>query len=240
MSGGSTTTTMIPELSPEQRADMAARTKFFTGVMGPQYQEYAKGLNALYNAGAGGVNTAAQNLAGTAAQAQSTLGGTGESALRTGISGLQNLFSDEYLANQIQAGMMPAQAQYQTNLANQNAMFGGANQGGSLRNQLSAGQLAGQNAAAQYQAMAQILKDVNTGRAGAAQSLAQLGQSGLTGALGAAGTGLNASMIPMQFANQYGAALGLVPGATFTPNFQGTQGSTTDKMGFGFGRGFSF
>lgn len=239
MSGGSSTTTTMPSLSPEQNADIAARTKFFTSLIGPQYEQYAKGINALYNQGAGGVNTAAQNLAGTAAQAQQTLGGTGESALRTGISGLQNVFSDDYAQQQLQAAMMPAQAQYAQNLANQNAMFGGANQGGSLRNQLAAGSLAGATQAAQMQAGAQVMKDIMAGRLGAGQSLAQLGQGGLQQALGAAGTGLEASMIPMKFANQYGGALGLVNPTTYNADFRGTQGSTVDKTGIGFGR-FSF
>ena len=93
--GGGTTTT-IPTLSPEQNAMIAAQTKFYTGVMGPQYEQYAKGATDLYNQAAPGVNAAAQNLTGTAARAQQALGGTGESALRTGVSGLENLFGNDY------------------------------------------------------------------------------------------------------------------------------------------------
>ena len=91
MSKSSGSTQYIPALSPEQNADIAARTKLFTSVIGPQYEQFLKGATNLYNQSAGGQNAAAQNLASTAAQAQQALGGTGESALRTGISGLQNL-----------------------------------------------------------------------------------------------------------------------------------------------------
>ena len=90
-------TQYIPALSPEQNADIAARTKLFTSVVGPQYEQFFKGATNLYNQAAPGVNAAAQNLAGTSAQAQQALGGTGESALRTGISGLENIFSPDYL-----------------------------------------------------------------------------------------------------------------------------------------------
>jgi hypothetical protein len=92
-----------------------AQTDMFTKTVGPAYEQLTKGATDLYNTSAGGVNAAAQNLAGTAAQAQQALGGTGESALRTGIAGLQNVFSPEYQAQQMQAAMMPAQAQYAQN-----------------------------------------------------------------------------------------------------------------------------
>lgn len=228
-------TQYIPSLSPEQNAMIAAQTKFFTNTMGPQYEQYAKGATGLYNQSAGGVNAAAQNLAGTAAQAQQTLGGTGESALRTGIYGLQNAFTPEYEARQMQAAMMPAQAQYTQNLANQRAAFGGTGNLGSARQALADRQLAGSTQAAQMQAAAQVQRDIQAGRLGAASNLAQLGQGGLGQAIGAAGQGVTASMLPMQYLNQYGAAMGLVPGSTYSPNFSGTQGYTSNQTGTKFG-----
>ena len=223
--GGSTT--MIPTLSPEQNAMIAAQTKFYTGVMGPQYEQYAKGATNLYNQGAGGVNAAAQNLVGTAAQAQQALGGTGESALRSGIYGLQNVNDPAYVAQQYQAAMMPAQAQYAQNVQQQRNMFGGAGGLGSARQALADRALAGSTQAAQMQAGANLAAQLAGQKQAANLSLAQLGQSGIGQALGAAGQGITGSMIPMNYLNQYGAAMGLVPGATYNPNFSGTQGQQT-------------
>jgi hypothetical protein len=228
-SGGSTS--YIPTLSPEQNAMIAAQTKFYTGVMGPQYEQYAKGLTDLYNKQAGGATAAAQNLAGTAAQAQQALGSTGESALRTGIGGLENLFSKDYENQQVQAALMPAQAQYAQNLAGQQAQFGGTGNLGSARQALAGQQLAGATQAAQMQTAAGVQQQIAAQRAAAANQLAQFGQGGLGQAIGAAGQGVTASQLPMNFLSQYGQAMGLVPGATYTPNFSGTQGYNSNTQG---------
>jgi len=234
-SGGTTTT--IPTLSPEQNADIAARTKLFTSVIGPQYEQFAKGAGNLYNQTVGGFGGAAQNLGNTAMQAQNALGSTGESALRTGISGLQNAFSPEYQAQQLQAALMPAQAQYAQNMEMQGRDLAKYGNLGSARAALAQAQTAGATQAAQMQAAAQVARDIQAGRLGAASQLAQYGQGGLGQALGAAGQGVNAAMLPMNLYSQYGQILGLTPGSTYTPNFAGTQGSVTDKTGYSFGIG---
>ena len=139
---GSGTTTTIPTLSPEQNAMIKAQTEFYTGTVGPAYQQALEGATDIYNQSAGGVTNAAQNLAGTAAQAQNVLGTTGESALKTGIGGLENLFGADYEQQQLQAALAPAQAQY---IAAQRLAAGqtliGAGQTG-----LSGAQAAAQNA----------------------------------------------------------------------------------------------
>lgn len=228
-------TQYVPALSPEQNADIAARTKLFTSTIGPQYEQFFKGATNLYNQNVGGVGSAAQNLGTTAMQAQNTLGETGASALKTGVSGLENVFSPEYQAQQLQAALMPAQAQYAQNLAGQQAQFGGTGNLGSARQALAGQQLAGQTQAAQMQAAAQVARDIQTGRLGAAQSLAGIGQGGIGQAIGAAQQGVNASQIPMNLFQQYGQILGLTPGSTYTPNFSGTQGYTASNQGSKFG-----
>jgi hypothetical protein len=219
--------TVIPTLSPEQNAMIKAQTDMFTKTVGPAYEQLTKGATNLYNQSAPGVNYAAQNLAGTAAQAQSALGGTGEAALRTGISGLQNVFDPKYQEQQMQAAMMPAQAQYTQNVANQRAAFGGSGNLGSARQALADRQLAGATQSAQMQAGAQVARDIMAGKLGAAQSLAGLGQGGLGQAVGMAGQGLNAATSPMNYFLQYGSALAGNPQAAWNPNFSGTQGRVT-------------
>lgn len=223
-SGG--TTVQTPEMTPEQRQQIAAQTGFFTGTIAPTYQQAVRGATDLYNQGAPGVTYAAQNLAGLAGQAQNVLGGTGESALRTGITGLENLFSNDYMAQQMEAALAPAQAQYQQNLAQLQAGFGGAGQIGSARQALANTQLAGTLQQQQQQAAAQVRKDIEAQRAAAATSLAQLGQGGIGQAIGAAGQGVTAAMTPQQLYNQYASVIFGTPAASYNPNFAGTQGMT--------------
>ena len=111
-------TTTTPQLTDEQKAQIAAQTAFFTNTIAPTYEGAVKNATTLYNQTAPGVLNAAQNVAGTSAQAQQLFGSTGESALKTGVSGLESLFTPDYEANQIAAALAPSQAQYLQNQAN--------------------------------------------------------------------------------------------------------------------------
>lgn len=236
-SSGSGTTIQTAQLTPEQRAQIQAQTGFFTGTIAPTYQQAVTGATNIYNQGAGGVNQAAQNLAGTASQAQQALGSTGESALRTGISGLESLFSPDYEQNQIQNALLPAEQQYMQNLANQNAQFGGAGNLGSARSALAQTALAGQTQAAQQKAVSDIQAQIAAQRLQAGQNLASLGQGGIGQAIGAAGQGITAAMTPQQLYNQYASVIFGTPSASYNPNFAGTQGTTqtTNQQGLNFG-----
>lgn len=216
-----------PELSQEQKNDIAASTAFKTGTIIPEYQNLIGGAKTTYGLSAPGVQNAAQNLAGVAGQAQQTLGETGESALRTGISGLENLFSPDYEARQIANAMGPAQAQYMQNLQNQQATFGGAGQLGSARQALAGQQLAGSNQMNQAMLAAQVEKDIAGQRAGVGSTLAQLGQGGIGQSLGAAGTKLGASKADMDLYSQLAGIYMGVPSQSYAAPYQGAQGSTT-------------
>ena len=227
--------TVIPTLSPEQNAMIAAQTGLYTGTVGPAYQAAVNGATQMYNNSAGGVDAAAQNLAGTAAQAQQTLGSTGESALRTGINGLQNLYSPDYESQQLQAALMPGQAQYTQNIANQKANFGGTGELGSAREALAEQQTAGMTQANQFQAAAGVENQIAQQRAAAGNSLISAGQGNIQNAINAAGTQVTAAQTPQQLYNQYASILFGTPQAAYSPNFAGTQGSVTSKNGMDFG-----
>ena len=233
MSSGKSSNTTIPTLSPEQNAMIAAQTNMFTNTVAPAYTQLTNGATDLYNSSAPGVTYAGQNLAGQASQAQNVLGSTGESALQTGISGLENAFSPDYEAQQMQAAMLPAQAQYAQNIANQNAQFGGTGQLGSAREALADRQTAGAAQAAQMMAGAQVANNIQAGRMSAAQNLSQLGQGGLGQAVGMAGQQVSASMTPMDYFLKYGSALAGNPQSAWSPNFAGTQGSQQTGSTFG-------
>lgn len=229
---GGGTTVQTPEMSPEQRAQIQAQTGFFTGTIAPTYQQAVTGATDVYNKGVGGVTQAAQNLAGTANQAQNVLGTTGESALKTGIQGLENVFGADYEQQQLANALAPAQAQYAQNLQNQAAQFGGTGQLGSARQALAQAQTAGQTQAAQAQTAAQVEAQIAQQRLAAGQALSGLGQGGLGQAIGAAGQGVTAAMTPQQLYNQYASVIFGTPSASYNPNFAGTQGMTTNTSNY--------
>ena len=219
------------ELTPEQIQQIQAQTDFFTGTIAPTYKGAVQGATDLYNQNAGGLLNAAQNQAGIARQAQESLGSTGESALRSGITGLQSLFDPNYEANQIQAALMPAQGQYLNNLEMQNRSFGGSGNLGSARQALADRQMAGANQAAQMQAIANVQQQIAGQRMGAAGTLAQLGQSGIGQALGASGDVVDASMMPQELYNKYASVIFGTPAASYNPDFGGTQSKSSTTLG---------
>ena len=226
MSFGKSSSTTTPTLSDEQKAQIKAQTDFFTGTIAPTYTTAVKGATDTYNQNIGGVVNAAQNLGGTAQQAQQSLGETGESALRTGISGLQSLFSPDYERNQIQAALAGPQAQYQQNIAAQQAQFGGTGNLGSARQALAGQQLAGQNAALHAKTAADLQSQIAAQRMGVGSTLAGLGQGGIGQALGAAGQQVSAAMTPQQLYNQYASVIFGTPASSYNPDFRGTIGGT--------------
>ena len=223
--GGTTVTT--PELTPEQRQQIQAQNEFFTGTIAPTYQGAVQGATNIYNQAAPGVTNAAQNLAGTANQAQQVLGTTGESALNTGISGLENVFGPDYEAQQLQAVMAPAQAQYQQNLASQMNQFGGAGQLGSARSALAQTQLAGTAAAQQQAAAAGVENNIAQQRLAAGQALTGSGQAGLGQSIGAAQQGVAAAMTPQQLYNQYASVIFGTPSASYGIGPTGTNSTSS-------------
>lgn len=221
-----------PRLTAAQAAQVEAQNKFSTGTLIPTYENAVKGATDVYNQGAGGVLNAAQNQAGVAKQAQQTLGETGESALRTGVTGLQSLFNPDYEANQIKAALAPAQAAYAKNVADQEAQFGGLGNLGSARAALAGRQLAGQNEAIMAKTAADIQRDIATQRAGVGSTLANLGQGGIGQSLGAAGQATAAAMTPQDFYNKYAS---VIFGTPASASALGPTGVTQQGSGFNIG-----
>ena len=233
MNFGKSSSTTTPTLSDEQKRQITASTDLFTGTIAPAYQSAITGAGDVYNQNVGGVVNAAQNLAGVAGQAQQTLGETGESALRTGVSGLQSLFNPDYERNQIMSALAPAQAQYQQNLAQQQAQFGGSGNLGSARQALAGQQLAGSNQALQAKTAADIQAQIAQQRMGVGAQLAQLGQGGIGQSLGAAGQQVTAAGIPQENINKYLSVIFGTPATSYNTNFAGTQGSNQTGTKFG-------
>jgi hypothetical protein len=235
MSGGKSNnqSSTDPRLTGAQASQVEAQNKFFTDTLAPTYEGAVKGATDVYNQSAGGVRDASQNLAGVAGNAQKSLGETGESALRTGISGLQSLFNPDYEANQISAALAPAQAQYQQNIANQQAQFGGTGNLGSARQALAGRQAAGANQALMAKTAADVQANVAGQRAGVGAQLAQLGQGGIGQSLGAAGQRLGASQADIDLYNKYASVIFGTPAASYNLGPTGTSSSSSgSNLGF--------
>lgn len=233
MSFGKSSSTTSPTLSPAQEAAINAQTGMLTNTIIPNYTGAVEGARTTYEQAAPGLLNATQNQASQASQAQETLGSTGESALRQGVTGMESLFSPDYEANQVAAALQPAQAQYMQNIANQKAQFGGAGELGSAREALAGAQTAGSTMATQAATAAQVQKDIAAQRAATGANLAQIGQTGLTGAQTAAGNVVTAAMTPQDLYNKYASVIFGTPSASYNANFAGTQGS--NKTGTSLG-----
>lgn len=215
---------------PEQIKDIQDTNKFKTDVIMPTYKDFMNQSKQGYEQALPGMSKAAQGLAGYAGQVGQTLGETGESAARTGISGLSQFFDPKYGQEQFQAAMSPIQAQYQQNMANQAAQFGGSGNLGSARQALAGTQAAGANQAAQMQAAAGVMRDINNQRLQAGSTLGQLGGNYLQGGLSAMGTKLGAAERPMDWTSTYGKQLGMVPSQLYTPQYPGQQSTTQTQQ----------
>jgi ubiquinone biosynthesis protein UbiJ len=233
MSFGKSSSTTTPTLTQEQKDQIAAQTGFFTGTIAPTYKGAVEGATDIYNTNREGVLNAAQQQGSIASQAEKTLGETGESALRTGVTGLESLFSPDYEAKQVAAALAPSEAQYMQNIANQKAQFGGAGELGSAREALAERQTAGQTMATQAATAAQVAKDIAAQRAATGTNLAQIGQGGIGQGLAAAGTQVTAAMTPQDLYNKYASVIFGTPSASYNPNFAGTQGQTKTGTSLG-------
>lgn len=211
---------------PEQMQDIQKTNEFKQGTMMPTYKDYISGATSGYNQALPGMMKAAQGGAGYAGQVGQTLGETGESAARTGITGLEEFFRPGYGQEQFTAAMAPIQAQYQQNLANQGASFGGAGQLGSARQALAGQQLAGTNQAAQMQAAANVMNQLNQQRLQAGQALGQLGGNYLNQGLAAKGSQLGFAERPMDWYSTLGKQYASVPAGLYTPQYPGQQSTT--------------
>lgn len=234
MPGASTNTTVTsPTISPEQQQLQASQLDLFKNYLAPAYAGLIGAGQSTYNNNIGGMTNAGQNLAGVGRQVQQTAGEVGESALRTGVTGLQSLFNKDYEANQISAALAPAQSQYMQNMANQQAQFGGTGNLGSARQALAGQQLAGQNQALQASTAAQIQQNIANQRAGVGAQLAGIGQAGLGQSVQGAQAGVAGSQIPLNAFSQLAGSLFGVPIQAGVPNFSGTQGQTSTSNKFG-------
>lgn len=214
---------------PQQLEDINKTNEFRHGTVLPQFKNVMGELGNQYADSRQGVLRAAQNLAGTAGQAQETQGGLGEGLARTGAQGLSSLFSPEYAQNQLRAALAPGQAQYQQNLTNQAMNFGGAGNLGSARQALAGRQLAGQNEANQFNTAANLLAQIEAQRQGVGQFMTGTGLNAMDQAVRNAQMGVQAAQIPYQGASQFARDIYGIPAQAYNAPYPSQQSTTQNK-----------
>lgn len=227
---GGPKTTKTVDIPASQQAEMDAYSKYRIQQLLPYLQRGMTGVEDMYRMNEPGMLKAAQNVAGTAGQVQETTGGVGESALRSGVVGLQSLFSPQYEQQQVQAAIAPAQAQFQQNVRQTglNAMRGGV--AGSSRQQMLNRMSANAARAQQAGLAAQVAQGIAGQRATAANQLAGIGFSGMDRTLAAAQAKQAAANSPMdQYYKNLAARYSVSPAIGATP-YPGAQ-STTSQTG---------
>ena len=234
MGGGKGSSTSTVQMTPEQRELLRAQTDFLTQTAFPAYKETVGGAKTAYGQTAPAAVGAAQTAmdVGQRAGALQEAGGTG--AYLSGLTGLQKLFSPQYKQEQIQAALQPAREDIREQMGQQAALYGGAGAMGSSRQALASRNLASLAEQRMGSVAAQTSAGVESQRQRAAESLLGAGQAGLGAAKQAAASRIGYAQTPQDIYSKYASVVFGVPQGNTTPNFQGTQGSSTSGKSMGF------
>lgn len=223
------------QLTPEQKELLATQTKFLKETALPAYQETVAGAKDVYGNVAPKVGEAAGRAMDVAGRTGALQEAQGASAYGTGLSGLKALFDPQYKEQQIQASLQAGREATREQLAQQNAMYGGAGGLGGARMALADKNLAQLGAQRQATAAAAASAGVEANRAAAANQLANFGQQGLTAAQQSAAARVGLAGAPQDIYNKYASVVYGIPQSNTTPVFTGTQGTTQTGQSKGFG-----
>lgn len=227
--------TTKPKLTPEQEELLRVQTDFLKNIALPTYSSTIAGAGNV----TGEVMSEAKKAAGGASDIATRTGALqealGTGALATGVSGLASLYGPQYKEQQVQAALQAGREATREQLAQQNAMYGGAGGLGSARQAIADVNLRQLGEQRQATAAAQAAAGVEANRAAAAQQLAQLGGAGLTAAQQAAASKIGFAGVPQDIYSKYASVVYGIPQANTTPVFTGTQGQTTTGRSKGMG-----
>ena len=231
-SGGSQTTVQPMQ---EQKDLLAAQTDFLKGTAMPAYASTVGGAKDVM----GQVMPAVQQAAGGASDVAGRTGAiqelAGTGALATGLTGLASLFGPQYKEQQVQGALQTGREATREQLAEQNAMYGGAGGLGSSRQALADTNLRQLGEQRQSTAAATAAAGVEANRAAVANQLATIGGQGLTAAQQAAVSRVGLAGAPQDVYSKYASVVYGIPQANTTPVFTGTQGTTQKGSSKGFG-----
>ena len=221
-------------LTPEQKELLQLQTNALKETFLPAYQKTIGDAGTVLRDVQGYQNKAALNAYNQAGQVAGESVTGARNMLQAGTDTLTQLFQPDYEKGQIQASLQAGRESARESQAGQNAMYGAAGGLGSSRMALADKNLASLNAQRQATAAAGAQAQVQQNRMAAANSMLGSGQNLLNTGLGAASQQVGYSTAPMDLYSKYASIVYGTPQASTTPNFSGTQGSTTSGKGMGF------
>ena len=222
------------QLTPEQRQALQAQTNFLTNVAFPAYQNTVAGAQNVYGQVAPNVQTAAENQGNLATGVAGAEGLSGATSLAQGQAGLSSVFSPQYEQQQVQAALEPAMESAREAIGGQNASYGAAGELGSSRAALANANLNSLNTQRLGTIAAQTQQGIEANRLNAASTLYGGGTTNLNNAVSNAGTAISAATAPQNAYSNYASVVYGIPQGNTTPNFSGTQGSTSSGNSKGF------
>jgi hypothetical protein len=222
------------QMTPEQRELLRSQTDFLTGTAFPTYQKTIAGAGDVLGQTRNMALPAAENAMNVASRTGGLQEAIGAGSAITGAKGLSGLFDPQYEQEQVEASLQAGRESARESQAGQNAMYGGAGGLGSARMALADKNLAGLNAQRQATAAAAARAGVQANKAAASQALLQAGQTGMTAAQQAAASRVGLAGTPQDIYAKYAQVVFGTPQASTTPNFAGTQGSTSQGKSMKF------
>lgn len=221
-------------LTPEQKELLQLQTGALKETFLPAYQSTIGGAGSVLRDIQPYQNQAAKAAYQQAGQVSSDAITGANAMIGAGNKTLQALFDPNYEQGQINAALQAGRESARESQAGQNAMYGAAGGLGSSRMALADKNLASLNAQRQATAAAEAQARVQANRSAAAQAVMSQGQQLANLGLGAASQQVGYASAPMDLYSKYAGIVYGTPQASTTPNFSGTQGSTTSGKGMGF------
>lgn len=221
-------------LTPEQKELLQLQTGALKETFLPAYQKTIGDAGTVLRDVQGYQNKAALNAYTQAGDVSKSSIEGANAMIGAGNKTLQALFDPAYEQGQIQAALQAGRESARESQMGQNAMYGGAGGLGSTRMALADKNMASLNAQRQATAAAEAQARVQANRANAAGQIMSQGQQLANLGLGAASQQVGYSTAPMDLYGKYASIVYGTPQASTTPNFSGTQGSTTQGKGMGF------
>ena len=221
-------------LTPEQKELLGLQTTALKETFLPAYEKTIGDAGTVLRDVQGYQNKAALGAYNQAGQVAGESVAGARNMINAGTGTLTQLFNPDYEANQINAALQAGRESARESQASQNAMYGAAGGLGSSRMALADRNLSSLNAQRQATAAAGAQAQVQQNRMAAANSMLGSGQNLLNTGLGAASQQVGYSTAPMDLYGKYASIVYGTPQASTTPNFSGTQGSSTSSKGMGF------
>jgi hypothetical protein len=221
------------QMTPEQRRVLGIQADALENTFMPAYQRTIGMAENALGQTAPAATAAAQTAMNVSGRTGALQEATGTAGLLTGMTGLASLFDPQYEEEQVQASMQPAREEIREQMGSSDAMFGGAGGAGSSRYalaKLNLNQLGEQRLGT---AAAAARAGVQANKAAAARDLMTGGQGQLTAAQQAAAGRVGLAQTPQDILAKYASVVYGTPQGSTTPNFAGTQSSTSTGKGYG-------